>query len=543
MGAEGAGAMGLWTGIAYIVGTIIGSGIYSSPGGILEASGSGGASLLVWAAAGGVSALGSMCYVELGVRFKDRPGGEATYLREQYGDMCAFLYTFSQLLVVRPTTIALICVIFGQNVNEATGLTGVNETAPESLFDGGGVGTFLLHKLAALLGLLMLTVLNVWSPALAGRMQSVTTFAKLAVMVVMIVWMVPVLSVPSYGEEHRGDGFDLSFNNTSATLAGWSPAFMNGLWAYDGWNGLAYLTDKLADPRDIRKCILIGLPVCITLYLLCMVAYIVVLGNDAVSGSGHIAVDYWTVLAGEDVGPVIACGLVAMSTFGAANGTLFSAYRLCQGAAVTGAFSAGLATSLRAILFQATLAVVYLLFFDFDALLTVFGVTQWIFYLLIVGGVFVVRQRDASSNVGAASGDLAEPLSASIDRRSDASSAAQDVVPFDVCVDEENENIFVVEKAPKHQRSPYDSFTYRAPAWFAVVFCTFAVGLVVFTFVDTPYDSLIGVVCVILGVPIFYSLPPLRNRCGGRVCRAVLPVDPDLVDPEARAAAELVMMD
>ena len=59
-------SLNFFDGLGIIVGIIIGSGIFSSPGLALERTGSPGACLLAWAASGMLVCLTSQCYFELG---------------------------------------------------------------------------------------------------------------------------------------------------------------------------------------------------------------------------------------------------------------------------------------------------------------------------------------------------------------------------------------------------------------------------------------------------------------------------------------------
>lgn len=58
--------LGLWDGVAIIVGIIVGAGIFVSPKGVLEYSGSVGQALVVWISSGLLSLVGALCYAELG---------------------------------------------------------------------------------------------------------------------------------------------------------------------------------------------------------------------------------------------------------------------------------------------------------------------------------------------------------------------------------------------------------------------------------------------------------------------------------------------
>uniref|UniRef100_A0A8C7K9T4 Uncharacterized protein n=1 Tax=Oncorhynchus kisutch TaxID=8019 RepID=A0A8C7K9T4_ONCKI len=82
--------IGLLSACAIIIGNIIGSGIFISPKGVLEHAGSVGLSLIVWVCGGGICALGSMCYAELGVTIP-KSGGDYSYVTEIFGGLVGYV--------------------------------------------------------------------------------------------------------------------------------------------------------------------------------------------------------------------------------------------------------------------------------------------------------------------------------------------------------------------------------------------------------------------------------------------------------------------
>lgn len=84
-------------GIALTVGTIIGSGIFISPAGILRYTGSIGWSLIMWVFCGLLSTLGALSYAELATSFPIS-GGDYSYLLMSFGPIPAFLRMYTQIV-------------------------------------------------------------------------------------------------------------------------------------------------------------------------------------------------------------------------------------------------------------------------------------------------------------------------------------------------------------------------------------------------------------------------------------------------------------
>lgn len=74
-----------------MIGTVIGSGIFLVPGGVLRQAGGQAGPALVWVVGGVVSLLGALAYGELGA-MNPAAGGLYVYLRDAFGPLTAFPY-------------------------------------------------------------------------------------------------------------------------------------------------------------------------------------------------------------------------------------------------------------------------------------------------------------------------------------------------------------------------------------------------------------------------------------------------------------------
>ena len=88
-------------GISLVVGTMIGSGIFVSPTGIISMSGSIGSALVIWVICGFIATISSLCYIELGLLVEES-GAEYSYCNSAFGQLIGFLIGWTNIILCKP---------------------------------------------------------------------------------------------------------------------------------------------------------------------------------------------------------------------------------------------------------------------------------------------------------------------------------------------------------------------------------------------------------------------------------------------------------
>ncbi|KAL7978888.1 hypothetical protein Chor_013377, partial [Crotalus horridus] len=300
--------VGLISGICVIVGTVIGSGIFISPKSVLINVGAVGPCLIIWAACGVLATLGygghegALCFAELGTTIT-KSGAEYPYLLEAFGSIPAFLFSWSSLMVIKPSAFAIICLTFAEYVS-----------AP---FYPGCEPPVAVIKCLATAAIVAITVLNSLSVKWASYVQNILTATKMVIVIIIIVGGIVLLA------KGNTKNFNNSFDSSSISVGGISLAFYSGLWAYDGWNQLNYITEELKNPyRNLPLSIIIGIPLVAVCYVLINVSYFTVMTATELLQSQAVAVTFGdrVLYPTSWIVPLF----VAFSALGAANGTCFT---------------------------------------------------------------------------------------------------------------------------------------------------------------------------------------------------------------------------
>lgn len=360
--------------MAILVGSTIGSGIFRVPSTVANDVGSLGAIALIWILGALVALFGALTLAELAAIFP-RSGGIYVFLREAYGPLPAFLFGWTELLVIRPSALGAIAVLFAEYAAQVFGLA------------EGAV------RIIAAAAIIILALTNVRSVVWGAVLNNAATAGKIAALAgITILAFI-------FGDFTTGAlNGPVSFEPLS--WGGFGVALIAVLWAYDGWADLTFIAGEVKDPeRTMPRALLIGTALVVVLYLAINVAYLYVLPIPEMAASRLVAADAATKIFGA-VGASVISAAVMLSAFGALNGSTITGPRILYAMAEDGLFFKPIAwvhpkyqTPAAAILLCAGLGVAYVTVRTFEELAGAFIIGIWPFYALAVGAVFILRRR------------------------------------------------------------------------------------------------------------------------------------------------------
>jgi APA family basic amino acid/polyamine antiporter len=442
---------------AVVVGTIIGSGIFLVPSEMMQAVGSARLVYLAWMVGGLLSFFGALTYAELGA-MKPQAGGEYVYVRDGYGPLAGFLYSWTTFLISKPASIATI----------TTGLVRILGTFPIFAFFSNAFFThsfsqspashpFILTygQLVAIAATVLISGLNYIGVRRAGEFQFLFTLLKVAI----------ILGIVAVGFSYSGGtwaNFGTEFTGAKGGIAGFFAALVAALWAYDGWNDLNMVAGEIRNPqRNIPLSLIWGVATVGALYILVNAAVQYVLPAAAVAVSERPASDAVALVLGHAGAGLVSAGM-AISMLVTLNGSTMSGARVPFAMARDGYFFEAIAevhprfhTPSVAIIVQCGLAILLLLLGgSFRQFFSLAIFAEWLFYMIAASTVFVFRWRE-----------------------------------------------------PNLER-PYRVLGYPVvPALFVLA----SAALLYYTFTDNLKSSVAGCLVILVGVPVFYFFARRRS--------------------------------
>lgn len=367
--------IGLLNAIAVLVGVTIGSGIFRVPATVAAQLHDPGPVILCWILGGAVALFGALTIAELAAALP-RSGGIFAYLLESFGPLPAFMFGWTELVVIRASALGATSTIFAEYLGFFVPLS------PAQV------------RYVAAAAIIVIGAMNYVGVRRAAAVMTAATAAKYAA--VMALGLLAFTASPSGAARFTpawGSGLHLSLLAT---------ALIPVMWTYDGWADLSFMGGEVKDPqRTLPLALILGTLCVMLVYLVINVGFMYLLPLPqmaqskliAASAAGHIP-----LFGGS--GAAIIAAVVLVSTFSGLNGSMMTGPRIFFAMADRGLFFRSVArvsprfqTPSIAIWLATALGVIYVLQNDFAQLADKFILGIWPFYALAVAGVFVLRRR------------------------------------------------------------------------------------------------------------------------------------------------------
>jgi basic amino acid/polyamine antiporter, APA family len=414
---------------ALVVGTILGSAVFVQASELTEHVPRIWAVLVAWSVSGLLTLFGALACAELSSAFP-RTGGVYVFLNETYAPVAGFLWGWAMFWVMHSGIIAAMATVFGRYAAVFVPL------------DDRGI------RAVAVCAIVAISALNYLGVKRSSTVQTAFTIGKvIAVAAIVIVGFT------------LGSRLPVHFDERAAGPAGvhaqpFLLALVAGLFAFGGWHVVTYTAEETVDPeRTIPRALALGIAIVTICYVALNAVYFYVLPLDRVLKSTRVAADTATALLGPPGGRAIAA-LVMFSVFGAMTGSILAAPRVYFAMARDGLLfdwvhhvHPTFRTPGRAIVLQACWASVLAATGTYRQLFTRVIFTEWIFFALMAGGIFLLRRR-------------------------------------------------------ADYRPAYRVWGYP---WVPIVFVVASLTIVVNRLISEPIDSAIGLGLVALGIPVFYA--------------------------------------
>jgi amino acid transporter len=358
-----------------LVGVAIGSGIFRVPATVAAQLHDPGPVLLCWILGGLLALCGALTVAELAAALP-RSGGIFIYILESFGPLPAFLFGWTELVVVRASALGAIATIFAEYLGYFVPLS------------AAGV------RYVAAAAIVCIGAMNYLSVRQASSVMTVATVAKYVAAMVLGV---------------------LAFTASSGSMSHFTPAWGSGahgsllatalipvMWTYDGWADLAFMGGEVKNPqRTLPLALVLGTICIMVVYLVINVGFMYLLPLPEIAQSKLIAstAAAHIPLFGR-FGATIVAVVVVLSAFSGLNGSMMTGPRIFFAMAERGLFFSVIArvsprfrSPSAAIWLATALGVVYVLQNDFAQLADKFILGIWPFYALAVAAVFVLRRK------------------------------------------------------------------------------------------------------------------------------------------------------
>src|SRR5216110_1344963 len=291
--------LGLWSAVAVVIGSTIGSGIFRTPASIAQRVDDVPLFLLSWVLGGAVTLCGALTYAELAAMFP-RSGGIYVFIREACGPLPAFLFGWGELLIIRPGAYGAISITSSAYTLR---VLGVDPAGTVVTIAGQAIRAEQLLA-AAFVG--VVAVVNYVGIHRAAILQNVSTALKVSALGALVL-----LGFALGGGHGLAPGPMLA-QRASVGLSPFLLAMVAILWAYDGWGDLAFVGGEVRDPQKILpRALLLRTATVVVLYLGANLVYLYLIPIEQMKHAELVAADVAKLAIGP-AGVVVVSAAIAV---------------------------------------------------------------------------------------------------------------------------------------------------------------------------------------------------------------------------------------
>ena len=394
-------ALSLRDAIALVL-TVIGTGVFLKTATMAQLVGSPSKVLLAWLAAGLLSLAGALTYAELGAMMPEA-GGEYVFLREAYGDLIAFLFGWSLVMIMASGGLAAVSTALASFLGSFIPLDAVFTTHDFHLLGQVVHWRLGIQQVVAVAVILLFSWINARGIEMGSKVQWAATVAKLGGLAIIVLGAFLFSRTGSW--DHLKTPAPAAIAPAGAGAFG--AAMLAALWAYQGWSNVPMMAGEIEKPeRNVPRALIFGMVIVIFMYLVTNLAYFYALPFSEILTSNSTAYrDALPVAARaaqtfSSYGAQIVSIAFIIAAIGALNGITMMNARVPFAMARDGLFFGPLGNlsdrsnvPVNAIWFQGIWACVLALSGTFDQITTSVIFAVWVFTALVGSSLFVLRRK------------------------------------------------------------------------------------------------------------------------------------------------------
>ena len=378
--------LGLFPVTNIVIANIIGAGIFTTSGFIMNYLGNPVLMLALWMIGGIIAFCGAIAFGELGATFPEA-GGEYIFISKLFNPLLGFLSGWLSLIVGFSAPIAASAIGFSEYFYLAF-------PSIQSFFKVNSIITpAVFKKVFAISLIIAFTLIHSRGIVFGSKVQNILTILK----VVLIAGLITAGFTFGRGS-FENFGYAGQFLFTFASLKSVGLSLMFIMFAYSGWNSATYIGSEIKSPEKvIPGSLLISTLVVTVLYFLFNLFFVYALSPAEIKGVPEIA----GLAAGKAFGAIaesVISLFISFALVSSLSAFIILGPRVYYSMAKQGYFFRFAAkvhpryqVPVGAILLQSSIAILLVLSGTFEQILVYMGFSLGIFPILAVLGVFKLR--------------------------------------------------------------------------------------------------------------------------------------------------------